>query len=160
MPRMLLGQRGHAARGHAMSIIVFLLCAIALVVAPGTSHAQCTTSSPCTGAPIDIGTFGGTVSNASGVNSDGSIVVGFARFAGDSITHAFRWTSAGGMQDLGTLGGTNSAAFGVNGDGSVVVGSSYLTAGGLIHAFRWTSLGGMVSRSAALHRKSAGNSRA
>src|SRR5438046_2386264 len=72
--RTLLGQRGYAVRGYAMFAFTFLLCAIALVIAPGTPHAQCTTSSPCTSPPIDVGALGGTVSNASGVSSDGSVV--------------------------------------------------------------------------------------
>ena len=122
---------------------ISLLFGIVLVLAPIPSYAQCTISNPCTAAPIDLGTFGGTQSQAWGVSSDGFVVVGSASFAGNAASHAFRWTSPGGMQDLGTLGGTHSAAFGVSGDGSVVVGSSYLTAGGLIHAFRWTSSGGM-----------------
>ena len=57
--------------------------------------------------------------------------------------HAFRWTSAGGMDDLGVLP-THvwSNGFGVSADGSVVVGrSSSMTSGA---AFRWTSAGGMT----------------
>ena len=54
------------------------------------------------GTMIDLGTFGGTHSNARGINNYGQIV-------GDSNTacgarHAFLWEN-GTMSDLGTLGG-------------------------------------------------------
>lgn len=67
---------------------------------------------------------------ASGVNSDGSVVVGF------SGNEAMRWTEGSGMRGLGFLpGGQNSWARGVSGDGSIAVGWS--TTFGGIEAFRW-----------------------
>jgi hypothetical protein len=68
-------------------------------------------------------------SYASGVNADGSVIVGGAyrrvpRFQPPEGA-AFRWTQASGMASLGTLnGGSFSVANGVNADGSVVVGSA------------------------------------
>jgi probable HAF family extracellular repeat protein len=89
----------------------------------------------------DLGTLGGTWSEAWGVSADGAVVVGSARnAAGD--WHAFRWTASGGMQDLGTLGGRGSGAYGVSADGSVVVGWAQ-NAAGFYRAFRWTASGGM-----------------
>ncbi|WP_343836335.1 autotransporter domain-containing protein [Castellaniella ginsengisoli] len=91
-------------------------------------------------------------SYARAVSADGSTVVGEAdydRTAGGTNLHAFRWTSAGGMQDLGDFTANQqgySRAYAVSADGSTVVGeASYdLTAGGTrSHAFRWTSAGGM-----------------
>ena len=81
---------------------------------------------------VDIGALGGNYSIAYGVSADGSVVVGYSNTG--SATHAFRWTSAGGMVDIGTLGGANSVANGVSADGSVVVGYSD-TAVGDTHAF-------------------------
>jgi probable HAF family extracellular repeat protein len=70
----------------------------------------------------NLGTLGGSESEAFGVSADGSVVVGWAYNAAGQ-TRAFRWTASGGMQDLGTLpGGSLSVAYGVSADGSVVVG--------------------------------------
>ena len=78
-------------------------------------------------------------STASGVNSDGTVVVG--RGFSDSGMEAFRWTSAGGMIGLGDLPGNpfTSIAHDVSADGSVVVGQGNGTAGGNPEAFRWTA---------------------
>lgn len=91
----------------------------------------------------DIGTLGGPTSDAFAVSADGTVVVGQAE--NGTWTHAFRWTSAGGMADLGDLagaGGGNSFAYGVNADGTVVVGNSDTGNGSF--AFRWTQAG-MIS---------------
>jgi len=102
---------------------------------------------------VDLGFLpGGNVSEARGVNADGTVVVGFGTAAGISSGEAFRWTQAGGMAGLGFLpGGSYSEANGVNADGTVVVGSS--SASGTGPAFRWTQAGGMQSVQALLAAK-------
>ena len=99
------------------------------------------------GETIDLGTLGGTQSNAI-ANNDHGVTVGGASngvpdpfservipnycqpfgdtFAGDSIfypsnteVHAIRWTRRTGMEDLGTLGGPDSFAFAVNNRGQI-----------------------------------------
>ena len=85
----------------------------------------------------DLGTLGGTVSDASypsTINELGQVAGGAHTTGGDY--HAFRWTATGGMQDLGTLGGTFSNAPTIN-DRGQVAGAAY-TAGGHYHAFLWT----------------------
>src|SRR5262245_24161422 len=75
---------------------------------------------------------GGAYSEAYGVSTDGSVIVG------SSGSRPFRWTSSGGMVGLGTLPGvafSSGAAFDVTGDGSVVVGDSN-SASGWLEAFR------------------------
>src|SRR4051794_23858086 len=72
----------------------------------------------------DLGTLGGTRSEAEAINSSG-LVVGNAWQNADVAKHAFLY-STGVMQDLGTLGGDNSAAHGVN-DLGQIVGSSQTT---------------------------------
>jgi probable HAF family extracellular repeat protein len=86
----------------------------------------------------DLGTFGGTSSEAYAVNTDGSVIVGYA-LNGVGLSRAFRWTTAG-LIDMGTLGGSTAAANGVNADGSVVVGEA-ATSQAVNHAFRWTTAG-------------------
>lgn len=104
------------------------------------------------GGMVNLGVIGtvysSSASNATGVSSDGSVVVGQSTFDMVGVNNrAFRWTQAGGMVDLGTLpGGNDSRAAAVNSDGTVVVGSSNATGtGSNTHAFRWTQAGGMVS---------------
>ena len=60
----------------------------------------------------DLGTLGGTFSQAFSINNHGS-VVGFATLQGDTALHAFLWRK-GVMSDLGTLGGPLSQASTVN----------------------------------------------
>src|SRR2546428_306638 len=103
--------------------------------------------------PTDLGTLGGTSSNAVAVSASGQ-VVGASTTAGDTAVHAFSWTAGGGMVDLGTLGGTNSfltirgSVFERNGGGvnnrGQVVGESSISGDTPLHAFSWTSGGGMV----------------
>jgi probable HAF family extracellular repeat protein len=72
-----------------------------------------------------LGTFGGSSSQAMGVNNSGE-VVGFASLA-DGYQHAFS-EIGGAMIDLGTLGGGSSYAYGVN-DSGEIVGYSWLADG-------------------------------
>jgi len=73
-----------------------------------------------------LGTLaGGNQSFAYGASADGSVIVGYSRYAGGGVNyHAFKYSN-GVMTDLGTLGGTVSEAYGVSADGSVIVGQSY-----------------------------------
>lgn len=93
----------------------------------------------------DLGTLGGWSSSVSGVSADGSVVIGES-LTTTSATHAFRWSTTGGMVDIGTLGGGDfSSASGVSADGGVVVGlSTTRTTSMESHAFRWTSAEGMT----------------
>ena len=57
----------------------------------------------------DLGTLGGTFSQAFKLNNHGS-VVGFSTLKGDTALHAFLWRQ-GVMTDLGTIGGAAAPAF-------------------------------------------------
>jgi probable HAF family extracellular repeat protein len=71
------------------------------------------------GQITDLGTFGGTFSEALGINNTGQ-VVGYADIAGSfSLAHAFVYFN-GSMTQLGTLGGAQSVAYGINQAGLVV----------------------------------------
>jgi probable HAF family extracellular repeat protein len=104
----------------------------------------------------DLGTLGNVpgVSIATATSADGSVVVGQSSTSltdafGTTLSHAFRWTTNGGMADLGTLQNVvgNSRANGTSADGSVVVGFSAApqdpNGSTYYHAFRWTYTDGM-----------------
>jgi probable HAF family extracellular repeat protein len=79
------------------------------------------------GQITDIGTLGGTYSDARAINNNGD-VAGSSTLSGTDVfasTDAFLYSN-GHMKDLGTLGGGSSRAFGVNRFGEVV-GDSYTT---------------------------------
>ena len=85
---------------------------------------------------------GGTFSQALGISSDGSVVVGLSTSTAGTSGEAFRWSSGTGMVGLGFLPGyINSSALAASADGSVVVGS--LGGFGGSQAFIWS--GGIMS---------------
>jgi probable HAF family extracellular repeat protein len=71
------------------------------------------------GAPIDLGTLGGSNSVALGVNSVRD-VVGYAYLSDNVTRHAVIWTADGALIDLPTLGGSESVATGINDVGEIV----------------------------------------
>lgn len=80
----------------------------------------------------DLGTLGGTTSQAYSINNKGWIV-GWASLP-DGATHATLWKN-GTIIDLGTLGGLNSLARSLNDRGQVV--GFARTSNNLQHAFLW-----------------------
>ena len=68
----------------------------------------------------DIGTLGGNMSYALGINDSG-VVAGYSYLSDNTTTHAFLWTAAGGMVDIsaGLQPGTSSQANFVNVRGNV-----------------------------------------
>lgn len=89
-----------------------------------------------------------------GINSNGSVIVGYSGALDGSSTRDFRWTAAGGMQSLGALGrDLSSSASGVTAEGATVVGYSSadsLSGANGFRAFLWTSQLGMVDLDAYL----------
>jgi probable HAF family extracellular repeat protein len=90
---------------------------------------------------LDLGTLGGTYSNASAVNASGQVVGGSETAAGAGYNHAFLWQN-GAMTDLGTLGGPRSGATDIN-DAGQIVGLSIPAGATMSHAFLWQN-GGMT----------------
>lgn len=88
----------------------------------------------------DLGTLGGTFSEALFVSADGRVIVGGSARPNP---RAFRWTEANGMQDLGNLGGVGTYAHAVSADGSVIVGEDVGAFFPFRAAFRWTEANGI-----------------
>jgi probable HAF family extracellular repeat protein len=80
----------------------------------------------------DLGTLGGTITQAFTMNSR-SQVVGTSSIAGDTEFHAFFW-DRGRMHDLGSLGGSFANAGWVNDQGEPV-GASLLPGDNVLRAF-------------------------
>jgi probable HAF family extracellular repeat protein len=68
---------------------------------------------------IDLGTLGGTFSDARAINDAGQIV-GRALLPGDLVAHATLFSLTSDNIDLGTLGGTFSSASAINNSGQIV----------------------------------------
>jgi probable HAF family extracellular repeat protein len=83
---------------------------------------------------LDLGTLGGTLATASGINNRGQ-VAGVSNLAGDLTFHPFLW-SKGTLTDLGTLGGNNGQANSLN-DAGAVVGRADLPGSQAHDAFLW-----------------------
>src|SRR5690242_17213019 len=95
-----------------------LILAAALTTGPGfVNHANAAQTAFLVDlnsrTAIDLGTLGGSWSNAYGINDAGQ-VVGYSSKAGGE-DHAFITGPDGmGMRELGTLGGRKSIAYGIN----------------------------------------------
>ncbi len=99
---------------------------------PGTQVAAPLAASTPSITILDLGTLGGTFSQAAAINHRGQ-VVGYSSTAGGGCggsapsCHAFLWDH-GTMIDLGTLGGTFSRALAIN-DAGQIAGNSTLPTG-------------------------------
>jgi probable HAF family extracellular repeat protein len=82
----------------------------------------------------DLGTLGGTLGFANGLNDLGH-VIGQSNLAGDATYHPFLWT-ANPLTDLQTLGGNNGSAIWIN-NADEVVGWADLPGSQVHHAFLW-----------------------
>jgi probable HAF family extracellular repeat protein len=121
---------------------------------------------------IDLGTLGGNVSAAAGINSRGQVVgftsnsvpdsfsIYYFQFFGSSSgtqTRAFLWDRQNGMQDLGTLGTGNDAWGNFVNDRGQVAGFAYtdttpnpVTLLPTTHPFLWEKGKGMTDLGMAL----------
>jgi probable HAF family extracellular repeat protein len=97
-------------------------------------------------AASDLGTLGGTVSDADAINASGQ-TVGYSNTV-EGVPHAYRTAAEGYItpaSDLGTLGGPKSYAYGINSSGQTV-GSSNI-ANGPLHPFRTSANGPITAAS-------------
>jgi probable HAF family extracellular repeat protein len=108
--------------------------------APGypARHAVLWSSS---GVIQDLGTLGGTRSEAIDINSSAQ-VIGKSQIAGDAATHFFLWSSGSGMQDLNTLLAADLTGVMEINDAGEIIGT-YINGSGQSHAFLYTPGSGL-----------------
>jgi probable HAF family extracellular repeat protein len=100
-----------------------------------TKFREAAAATPPAYTVTDLGTLGGTFSQARAINASGQ-VTGRSYTTGDTEVHTFLYDGA--LYDLGTLSGTNSNGWDIN-DSGQVTGWSYTTANAAeSHAFLWT----------------------
>ena len=87
---------------------------------------------------VDLGTLGGSSSQANAVNDSGQVVG--SSYTRHGTIHAFSWTQRAGWS-TSARSAARSAANAVN-DSGQVVGAA--TSPATPHAFSWTQTGGMV----------------
>jgi probable HAF family extracellular repeat protein len=87
------------------------------------------------GTMTDLGSLGGTDSEAQCINNRGQVIGMSTLVAGDQAKHAFLWQN-GRIKDLGTLGGPRSEAWWIN-DSGEIAGSADLPTPGLHDAVIW-----------------------
>lgn len=110
-------------KSHVQRLAAPLIC-VSIIVAVGRSlSAQSRTSVQY--QVINLGTLGGTLSDAGGGMNDRGWVVGGANLPGDTTEHASLWWN-GTIVDLGTLGGSISGAGAVN-DSGLIFGASQIS---------------------------------
>src|SRR2546423_1216978 len=103
------GASGTSAPLHAPWALALLALLLLAAARPAAAQGYTVT---------DLGTLGGSSSDARAVNLAGQ-VIGSATLPGDTARHAYLWEN-GVMRDLGTLGGTASTPCGINASGQIV----------------------------------------
>ena len=88
------------------------------------------------GEMVNLGSLGGTCTNASAMNNGGE-VVGYSFLAGDEVFHPFRW-DRGKLRDLGTSGGNFGAATNLNEQGDVAGWETLPGNDNVVHATLWS----------------------
>jgi probable HAF family extracellular repeat protein len=88
------------------------------------------------GTMVNLGSLGGSCTNASAMNNGGE-VVGYSFLPGDDVFHAFRW-KRGRLRDLGTNGGNFGSAVTLNDAGDIVGWTSVPGNDNIIHATLWS----------------------
>ncbi len=125
------GQSGAVAINNAGQIVGFS-------PSPTGRHAVLWSA---TGVVEDLGTLGGTTSQAIDINASGQ-VIGKSQIAGDAATHFFLWSTETGMQDLNTMLGAITNVVEINDAGQII--GTFTATGGASHAFLYSPGSGLL----------------
>jgi probable HAF family extracellular repeat protein len=109
---------------------------------------------------IELNTDANTASEATAINANGDVIVGYFHDKQNQPTHQpFRWTASDGMQALPTFGAHHASAQAINAVGDVIVGYAENSNNNI--AVRWTvqdnnmislgTLGGLSSYATAIN---------
>jgi uncharacterized membrane protein len=90
--------------------------------------------------PIDLGTLGGSSSEATAIN-DAGVIAGDSKVPGNSVSHSVYWDATRQIHDIHTVAGGESFSWGINSLGDVVGQWNGPTDQ---QTFRYTSGSGMV----------------
>ena len=128
----------------SLRIIIYSLCVLFLFT---PNHIDAASLSFMGVGDIPGGRF---FSQARGVSSNGTVVVGRSISGLDGDFEAFRWTKETGIVSLSDIPGSfsSSDAFATSDDGTVIVGTGNIDGdltNGIGEAFRWTSDSGLTS---------------
>lgn len=151
----LLGNRGFVATGTSATVLPILAggdpeasadavaindAGQAVGVSPASGFTRHAVLWSAAGLIQDLGTLGGTNSQAIDINASGQ-VIGSSQIAGDAATHAFLWSAATGLQDLNTtIDAGITSVVEINDAGQII--GTYVT-GGQSHAFLYTPGSGL-----------------
>ncbi|GAA2050500.1 hypothetical protein GCM10009839_66240 [Catenulispora yoronensis] len=122
-------------RTTATAARVAVLCAALALPVPLATSAGATSSLYTI---TDLGTLGGDLSVANGINNAG-VVVGYSDLA-SFAEHGFRW-SAGTMTDLGTEAGADYSGANAINDAGQIAGDATRENGGYAYPVRWSAAG-------------------
>jgi probable HAF family extracellular repeat protein len=134
------GRKGRSLMEHSRKANAWAAVVMAVMLTGLFFSAE----SPAASLTSVVSSMPGYDAEAVAISADGSTVAGtLTENAVES--HAFIWTTAGGMQTIGSFGAYHSDAYDISSDGTTLVGSSLSDSDNKYYPFKWTAGGGMAN---------------